>query len=125
MAWTSARNYKAEKRNGKWPCARGRRKALDAKLELHKLLDRAERLKARVRAKVEHPFRVIKQQFGYAKVRCPGLDKNGAPHDAVCVGQSVDGKEAHHGTAGVAAPAGGVSEFLSSRPRSCLSKQRT
>jgi IS5 family transposase len=31
-----------------------------------------------VRAKVEHPFRVIKQQFGYAKVRYRGLVKNTA-----------------------------------------------
>lgn len=31
-----------------------------------------------MRAKVEHPFRVIKQQFGYAKVRYCGLAKNTA-----------------------------------------------
>ncbi|MFX8262287.1 transposase, partial [Acinetobacter baumannii] len=31
-----------------------------------------------VRAKVEHPFRVVKQQFGYAKVRYRGLAKNTA-----------------------------------------------
>lgn len=37
-----------------------------------------EWLKARVRAKVEHPFRVIKRQFGYAKVRYRGLAKNAA-----------------------------------------------
>lgn len=29
-------------------------------------------------AKVEHPFRAIKQQFGYAKVRYRGLAKNTA-----------------------------------------------
>lgn len=29
-----------------------------------------------MRVKVEHPFRVIKQQFGYAKVRYLGLAKN-------------------------------------------------
>lgn len=33
-------------------------------------------LKAAVRAKVEHPFRVIKRQFGYTKVRYRGLAKN-------------------------------------------------
>ncbi len=32
--------------------------------------------KAQVRAKVEHPFRVIKRQFGYTKVRFRGLAKN-------------------------------------------------
>jgi hypothetical protein len=31
-----------------------------------------------VRAKVEHPFRVIKRQFGLAKVRFRGLAKNTA-----------------------------------------------
>ncbi|WP_234817199.1 transposase [Xanthomonas citri] len=34
--------------------------------------------KASLRAKVEHPFRVIKRQFGYAKVRYRGLVKNTA-----------------------------------------------
>ena len=37
-----------------------------------------ERLKASVRAKVEHPFRVIKRQFGYVKVRYCGIAKNAA-----------------------------------------------
>lgn len=31
-----------------------------------------------VRAKVEHPFRVVKKQFGYAKMRYRGLAKNTA-----------------------------------------------
>ncbi|WP_146100281.1 transposase, partial [Pseudomonas syringae group genomosp. 3] len=34
--------------------------------------------KAQTRAKVEHPFRVIKRQFGYVKVRFRGLMKNTA-----------------------------------------------
>jgi IS5 family transposase len=37
---------------------------------------RVERKKASVRAKVEHPFRYVKQVFGYAKVRYRGLHKN-------------------------------------------------
>ncbi|MFW8564815.1 IS5 family transposase [Orrella sp. 11846] len=37
-----------------------------------------ETLKASVRAKVEHPFRVIKRQFGFTKVRYKGLAKNTA-----------------------------------------------
>lgn len=37
-----------------------------------------ETLKASVRAKVEHPFRIIKQQFGYSKTRYRGLAKNTA-----------------------------------------------
>ena len=43
-----------------------------------RLLDYAERVKASVRAKVEHPFRVLKLQFGYRKVRYRGLAKNTA-----------------------------------------------
>ncbi|MFM0566717.1 transposase, partial [Paraburkholderia sediminicola] len=35
-------------------------------------------LKAGVRAKVEHPFRIIKRQFGYTKTRYRGLMKNTA-----------------------------------------------
>src|SRR5678809_522659 len=37
-----------------------------------------EHRKASVRAKVEHPFRVIKRQFGLVKVRFRGLAKNTA-----------------------------------------------
>ena len=37
-----------------------------------------ETLKARVRARVEHPFRVVKRQFGFVKVRFRGLAKNTA-----------------------------------------------
>src|SRR5690606_32707173 len=39
---------------------------------------RWERYKASLRAKVEHPFRVIKRQCGYTKVRYRGLGKNAA-----------------------------------------------
>ena len=35
-----------------------------------------ERLKAQVRAMVEHPFLKVKRQFGYARVRYRGLVKN-------------------------------------------------
>jgi IS5 family transposase len=31
---------------------------------------------ASLRAKVEHPFRIVKRQFGYTKVRYRGLAKN-------------------------------------------------
>jgi IS5 family transposase len=43
-----------------------------------RLLEHAERVKASVRAKVEHPFRVLKLQFGHRKVRYRGLAKNTA-----------------------------------------------
>jgi IS5 family transposase len=47
-----------------------------ARLPVSNPLHAAEQIKARVRAKVEHPFRYIKQVFGYRKVRYRGLDKN-------------------------------------------------
>ena len=57
---------------------RGKRKKLNTFLEHDFLIDQIEQLKASVRAKVEHPFRVIKRQFGFAKVRYRGLAKNTA-----------------------------------------------
>jgi len=45
---------------------------------LYKAKRKIEKAKAQVRAKVEHPFRVIKCQFGYVKVRFRGLAKNTA-----------------------------------------------
>ena len=56
----------------------GKRRALSPKNRRDQLLEKVEKLKASVRAKVEHPFRVVKQEFGYAKVRCRGLAKNTA-----------------------------------------------
>ena len=41
-------------------------------------VQKSEHRKASVRAKVEHPFRVIKRQFGLMKVRFRGLAKNTA-----------------------------------------------
>ena len=46
------------------------RKGLDG----HKL--KAEKIKPSIRSKVEHPFRYIKQVFGYSMVRYRGLAKN-------------------------------------------------
>lgn len=92
----------------KWHVAMrpGKRRALDPRRKLHELLDKAERLKASVQAKVRHPFRVIKQQFGYAKVRYRGAgEKHGAADDAVRTGQSVDSPQARHGAAGIGTPA--------------------
>ena len=56
----------------------GKRAALDLQRPLDQLVDRLERLKAGIRAKAEHPFRVIKRQFGHVKVRYRGLKKNTA-----------------------------------------------
>lgn len=56
----------------------GKRRALDKQSPLGAILDKIEQLKASIRAKVEHPFRVIKRQFGHTKVRYRGLAKNTA-----------------------------------------------
>ena len=56
----------------------GKRKALNKDNPADALIDKAEKLKAGIRAKVEHPFRVIKRQFGFVKVRYRGLKKNTA-----------------------------------------------
>ncbi|WP_436308979.1 transposase [Variovorax sp. LjRoot130] len=52
-----------------------------AKLPEGRAKIRAQRLehrKASIRAKVEHPFRVVKRQFGLQRVRFRGLQKNTA-----------------------------------------------
>jgi IS5 family transposase len=54
----------------------GKRKALDKTRISNALTDQLEKLKAGIRAKVEHPFRVIKCQFGHRKTRYRGLAKN-------------------------------------------------
>ena len=56
----------------------GKRKQLDLTRGWAQMLEEAEYLKASIRAKVEHPFRVIKRQFGFVKVRYRGLKKNTA-----------------------------------------------
>ena len=55
----------------------GKRKAQKSKA-WGAITEQLEKLKASVRAKVEHPFRVIKCQFGFTKVRYKGLAKNTA-----------------------------------------------
>jgi IS5 family transposase len=52
------------------------RKALDKDTPMGAIMDALEKTKARIRAKVEHPFRVIKCQFGHRKTRYRGLAKN-------------------------------------------------
>ena len=53
-------------------------KKLSKRSTLYKAKRKIEKAKAQVRAKVEHPFRVIKRQFGYVKTRFRGLAKNTA-----------------------------------------------
>lgn len=54
----------------------GKRKALDKGNEWQRMIHEVEKIKASIRAKVEHPFRILKRQFGYVKVRYKGLEKN-------------------------------------------------
>ncbi|NMG68171.1 IS5 family transposase [Azoarcus indigens] len=56
---------------------RSKRKALPAN-RLGKLLEKLERAKASIRAKVEHPFHVVKNLFKHKKTRYRGLAKNEA-----------------------------------------------
>ena len=46
--------------------------------DLHPIDEQINHLIAKVRSKVEHPFRVLKRQFGYIKTRYRGLAKNRA-----------------------------------------------
>lgn len=56
----------------------GKRRALDQSTPIGAMTEQIEKIKASIRAKVEHPFRVIKRQFGYTAVRYRGLKKNTA-----------------------------------------------
>lgn len=47
-------------------------KSLGKRSLLGRVIRQIEKVKAQTRAKVEHPFRVIKRQFGYTKVRFRG-----------------------------------------------------
>jgi IS5 family transposase len=73
-------NKRAEAQGPKWHVAMqpGKRRKLDLTRKWAQLLDEVERLKASVRAKVEHPFHVIKNLFRHKKVRYKGLAKNEA-----------------------------------------------
>jgi IS5 family transposase len=56
----------------------GLRRQLNPFTEPDFVAERVEKMKASIRAKVEHPFRVLKRQFGFTKVRYRGLKKNTA-----------------------------------------------
>jgi len=62
----------------KWHIAMrpGIRRTLALTSPLAWMIDKSEQIKASIRAKVEHPFRVITRQFGFTKVRYRGLAKN-------------------------------------------------
>ena len=54
----------------------GRLKELNKHPRKNQAVIAFERLKSSIRAKVEHPFRIIKRQFGFVKARFKGLRKN-------------------------------------------------
>ena len=56
----------------------GLRRQLNPFIEPDFVAERVEKRKAGIRAKVEHPLRVIKRQFGFTKVRYRRLAKNTA-----------------------------------------------
>jgi transposase, IS5 family len=66
--------------NAQWHVAMrpGKISALEKKTPMSAILDRLMQAKARVRAKVEHPFSIIKRQFGFVKIKYCGLAKNTA-----------------------------------------------
>ena len=67
---------KAEGSASGLPCGHGKRRALPDTHE-GRVDDLIETVKAHFRAKVEHPFLVIKRQFGFQKTRLRGMLKNG------------------------------------------------
>lgn len=54
-----------------------KRKALDKTTPMVRILDALDKTKARIRAKVEHPFRIIKCQFGHLQNRPDRVKKLG------------------------------------------------
>jgi len=74
--YTGAHNH-VGRRKLRWEIAAKRASIAKVKNAREKAaLQKAERRKASIRARVEHPFRVIKRQFGLVKVRFRGLAKN-------------------------------------------------
>jgi IS5 family transposase len=73
-------NKREEAQGPRWHVAMqpGKRRKLDLTRKWARLLEQAEQLKASVRAKVEHPFHVVKNLFCHKKVRYKGLAKNEA-----------------------------------------------
>jgi IS5 family transposase len=65
------------KGTSRWHVAmkQSKRRALDKTHPVQVLLETAEKLKASIRSKVEHPFRVIKRQFGHLKGERPAAPR--------------------------------------------------
>ena len=62
---------------------------------LKQLTQALEKVKAQIRARVEHPFHVVKNLFNHKKARYRGLAKNGAQYDTLfALGNLVIAKKA-------------------------------
>lgn len=70
---------------------RSKRKALELLKPIAALQERLEQVKSSIRAKVEHPFRVIKRQFGHVKTRYRGSKKNTQQLHTLFAGELMDG----------------------------------
>jgi IS5 family transposase len=77
--YTGAQKHAPAKRGRRWYIA-AKRSTVEAITDetLRELSTKIERAKASIRAALEHPFRVVKRQFGHVKARYRGLAKNGA-----------------------------------------------
>jgi len=79
----------------------GKRRLLEKADPNDAIAEQLEHVKARIRAKVEHPFRVIKRQFGAHEGPLPRTSEEHRPvAHAVRAEQSVDGApptDRHHG----------------------------
>ncbi len=63
--------------DAKWHIAEKRGKIMSMEEgPLKELTERAEQLKAKIRARVEHPFHIVKNLFRHRKLRYRGLKKN-------------------------------------------------
>ena len=71
-AWRGARRHRGRAIDWQVALRTGQRRRLAPR----SAAAQAERRKASIRAKVEHPFLYVKRHFGYAKVRYRGLAKN-------------------------------------------------
>lgn len=74
-----AEKHAPAKRGRKWHIAAKRSKVKAIEDEtLRAQTEQIEHIKASIRTAVEHPFRVVKRQFGHVRAHYRGLAKNGA-----------------------------------------------
>ncbi len=112
-AWGDAGHPGADKRPDaadrvRWNIAMrpGKRRRLDKTRLVEQVAEQLECIKASVRAKVGHAFRVLKRQFGHVKVRYRGLSKNTAQlHTLFALSPPLDGTAPTDGRSGMSASA--------------------